>query len=177
MKLDDLATQLAEQRQLLSMQAATINSAPQPSPTLTRVPSRAELSVPSSDTWHALTMEKLTLAATQRDSDVQRVQNELTNQRAENARLADHVLALSSELEALKRENGALQASSERVRELETRYLAALELLGEKSERVDELQADLSEYKRLYKGQINALCGQIEDLTRRNRDLEHRLKA
>ncbi len=179
MKLDDLATQLAEQRQLLTMQSATINSPPQPSPSLSRAPSRAELpAVPVSDTWpHAHTMEKLKLAAQQRDLEVQRLQTELTNQRAENARLSDHVLALSAELDALKRENGALKQGESRVKDLETRYLAALEMLGEKSERVEEMSGDLSEFKRLYKQQINALCGQVEELTRRNRELENRLKA
>jgi chromosome segregation ATPase len=178
MKLDDLATQLAEQRQLLTMQSATINSAPLPSPSLTRVPSRAELPVLGSDTWpHALTMEKLKLASQQRDGEVQRLQAELTNQRAENARLSDHVLALSTELDVLKRENGSLKQGEARVKDLETRYLAALEMLGEKSERVEEISGDLSEFKRLYKQQINTLCGQIEELTRRNRELENRLKA
>lgn len=177
MKLNDLATQLAEQRQLLTMQTATINSTPQPSPSLSRAPSRAELPVPVSDAWpHALTMEKLKLASQQRDSEVQRLHGELTNQRAENARLSDHVLVLSTDLDTLKRENGSLKQGEARVKDLETRYLAALEMLGEKSERVEEMSGDLSEFKRLYKQQINALCGQIEDLTRRNRELESRLK-
>jgi len=174
MKLDDLTTQLAEQRQLLSMQTTTINSTPEPSPSQIR----AELPVSGNDTWpHALGMEKLKLATQQRELEVQRLQTELTNQHTESARLSDHVLALSSDRDALKRENATLKQGEARVKDLETRYLAALELLGEKSEHVEEMSGDLNEFKRLYKQQINALCGQVEDLTRRNRELENRLKS
>lgn len=178
MKLDDLAAQLAEQRQLIALTANTINSPPLPSPPpLQSRGSRAEL-MPASDLWpNAITVEKLKLASQQRDAEVQRLQSELTNQHAENRRLSDHVLALSSELDAVKRENSILRSGEARVKDLETRYLAALEMLGEKSERVEEMSGDLSEFKRLYKQQINALCAQLEDLTRVNRELEARLAA
>jgi hypothetical protein len=49
---------------------------------------------------------------------------------------------------------------------------AALEMIGERSERVTEMQTDVEEWKLLYKAQINQLCQQIEQLTQENKALK-----
>jgi F0F1-type ATP synthase delta subunit len=45
--------------------------------------------------------------------------------------------------------------------ELEQRYAAAVELLGERDEQLEELAADLADVKQLYKQQIEALVAQL----------------
>lgn len=42
-------------------------------------------------------------------------------------------------------------------RQLEERYAAAVELLGERDEQLEEMAADLVDVKQLYKQQIEAL--------------------
>lgn len=56
----------------------------------------------------------------------------------------------------------ATQSAASELRALQTRYEAALELLGERTERVDELQQDIVDMKALYKAQITELCAQVE---------------
>ena len=50
--------------------------------------------------------------------------------------------------------------------ELNQRYLTALELMGEKAEMVEELQADLADMKELYRNQISDLLLKIEVLNK-----------
>lgn len=59
------------------------------------------------------------------------------------------------------------QSAASELRELQTRYDAALELLGERTERVEELHQDIADMKALYKAQITELCAQLEALQRR----------
>lgn len=44
---------------------------------------------------------------------------------------------------------------------LESRYAAAVELLGERDEALEEMAADLADVKQLYKQQIEALVAQL----------------
>jgi capsule polysaccharide export protein KpsE/RkpR len=68
---------------------------------------------------------------------------------------------------------GRAQASDavSRVPQLQTelaavqaRYVAAVELVGERDERLEELSADLADVKALYKQDVQALYQQIEAL-------------
>jgi TATA element modulatory factor len=62
-----------------------------------------------------------------------------------------------SELETLQTQlNGLKSVEAEKI-DLEQRYLAALELLGEQTERVHELEDDIMELKKVYKQQIDQL--------------------
>jgi len=45
--------------------------------------------------------------------------------------------------------------------QLEARYAAAVELLGERDEQLEEMAADLADVKQLYKQQIEALVAQL----------------
>lgn len=45
--------------------------------------------------------------------------------------------------------------------QLEQRYAAAVELLGERDEQLEEMAADLADVKQLYKQQIEALVAQL----------------
>eukprot|EP01133_Synstelium_polycarpum_P012237 gene12237-14338_t len=48
------------------------------------------------------------------------------------------------------------------VKEMQTRYSTALEMLGEKEEAVNELRMDIVDMKELYRSQINELLSQME---------------
>lgn len=47
--------------------------------------------------------------------------------------------------------------------QLEQRYAAAVELLGERDEQLEEMAADLADVKQLYKQQIEALVAQLAE--------------
>jgi hypothetical protein len=47
------------------------------------------------------------------------------------------------------------------MRDLEKRYNVVLELLGEKTERISELEADISEMKQVFKEQLEAALSKI----------------
>jgi hypothetical protein len=49
-------------------------------------------------------------------------------------------------------------------RQLEQRYTAAVELLGERDEQLEEMAADLTDVKQLYKQQIEALVAQLAEV-------------
>lgn len=51
-------------------------------------------------------------------------------------------------------------------KDLQARYRAAVELLGERDEEVEELRADIQDVKELYKEQIALLVEQAADAGR-----------
>jgi len=48
--------------------------------------------------------------------------------------------------------------------DISTRYHAALELLGEKTEEVEELRNDLQDVKQIFRDQVTELLDKIEQL-------------
>ena len=57
----------------------------------------------------------------------------------------------------------AAAAETEReLKELQARHAAALELMGERDEEVDELRNDLADVKTLYREQVDELAGLLE---------------
>lgn len=49
------------------------------------------------------------------------------------------------------------------MQQLAERYAAAVELLGERDEQLEEMAADLVDMKQLYRQQIEALVGQLAE--------------
>jgi TATA element modulatory factor len=58
-------------------------------------------------------------------------------------------------------ENKQILGLKEELEKLNLRHKAALELLGEREEQLEELKADLVDVKQLYKQQINELLSKI----------------
>ncbi|KAJ1646497.1 hypothetical protein IWQ61_010193 [Dispira simplex] len=88
--------------------------------------------------------------------------------------LTTHQSQLEEELVHTKAENSQLQQSLDKLQamdldhqELRRHHTAVLELLGEKTELVDELKADITDIKDMYKVQIMDLVNKMEELTRR----------
>jgi len=57
------------------------------------------------------------------------------------------------------------------IKGLQQRYDTLLELMGEKEEQVEELKADITDMKSLYKVQISELLEQIEHLKSGEKDV------
>ncbi|KAJ2659906.1 hypothetical protein IWW48_003201 [Coemansia sp. RSA 1200] len=70
---------------------------------------------------------------------------------------SESLVGLSQELEAARIENSQLKGSARELDELKRRHKTALEMLGEKTEQVMELQHDISEMREAYKQQLQSL--------------------
>ncbi|KAI5293063.1 hypothetical protein KEM55_007333 [Ascosphaera atra] len=94
---------------------------------------------------------------------VRRLESERSASRDELARLTIQRDEARQEVVMLMREVEEKRKCDERIRELETtledldkRYNTTLELLGEKSEMVEELHADVAELKRIYRELVDS---------------------
>ncbi|KAI8324797.1 hypothetical protein GQ54DRAFT_255850 [Martensiomyces pterosporus] len=64
---------------------------------------------------------------------------------------------MSVEVEKLRGANAHQQVLVSELDELKRRHATALEMLGEKTEEVMELQADINEMKEVYKQQLQEI--------------------
>lgn len=71
------------------------------------------------------------------------------------------------ELEELQQMASRVPGLEQELLLLQQRHKAALEMLGEKTEEVQELQQDISDVKEAYRDQINELLSQLEKSRRR----------
>jgi septal ring factor EnvC (AmiA/AmiB activator) len=115
-----------------------------------------------------VTLEKLRLALQQRDGEIELLNAKIESLEHAKRTVENELLLLTRQNEELQKNNAELRRQQEKIKELESRYLAALELLGERSEKVVEVTQDLHDWRMLYKQQINTLCLQIEELRKRN---------
>jgi predicted RNase H-like nuclease (RuvC/YqgF family) len=89
---------------------------------------------------------------------VRRLESEKAASKEEHARLLaqrdearEEVVGLMREIDGVKKSNERLGSLEKELKELKTRYEASLEMLGEKSEEVEELRDDLEEVRKIYK--------------------------
>jgi chromosome segregation ATPase len=115
-----------------------------------------------------VTLEKLRLALQQRDGEIELLNAKIESLEHAKRIIENELLLLTKQNEELQMSNAELRRQQEKTKELESRYLAALELLGERSEKVVEVTQDLHDWRMLYKQQINTLCLQIEELRKKN---------
>jgi hypothetical protein len=89
---------------------------------------------------------------------VRRLESEKAASKEEHARLLaqrdearEEVVGLMREVDGVRKSNERLASVEKELADLKTRYEASLEMLGEKSEEVEELRDDLNEVKKIYK--------------------------
>ena len=97
---------------------------------------------------------------------VRRLESEKAASKDEMARLAtqrdearDQIVDLMREAEDAKRTQGRLEALESEKEQLETKLNASLDLLGEKSETVEELKADVQDLKSMYRELVETKVG------------------
>jgi len=82
--------------------------------------------------------------------------------------LSDELVKVTMELEELQNAATRVPSLEQELTLLKDRHRAALEMLGEKTEEVQELRADILDVKEAYRDQINELLAQLEKLRRAN---------
>ncbi|XP_023007438.1 golgin candidate 5-like [Cucurbita maxima] len=76
--------------------------------------------------------------------------------------LAEELVKLTSQSEKLRAEAGMLPGIRAELEALRRRHTAALELMGERDEELEELRADIVDLKEMYREQVNLLVNKIQ---------------
>ncbi|KAH8354789.1 hypothetical protein KR084_007835 [Drosophila pseudotakahashii] len=103
------------------------------------------------------TLEHLQALLKQRDGELTHLQWELSRLQAERSVLDGEISNLTIELETMKEKLQVYEVMEKGYEDLQHRYDALLQMYGEKVERTEELELDLTELKTAYKLQIDEL--------------------
>ncbi|KAF6134165.1 hypothetical protein GIB67_013562 [Kingdonia uniflora] len=79
--------------------------------------------------------------------------------------LAEELVKMTEQCEKLRSEAAILPGVRSELEALRRRHSAALELMGERDEELEELRADIVDLKEMYREQVNMLVNQIETST------------
>ncbi|KAK6153648.1 hypothetical protein DH2020_013287 [Rehmannia glutinosa] len=79
--------------------------------------------------------------------------------------LAEELVKMTAECEKLRAEAATLPGIRAELEALRRRHSAALELMGERDEELEELRADIVDLKEMYREQVNLLVNKIQILS------------
>ncbi|KAF9951586.1 TATA element modulatory factor 1, partial [Mortierella alpina] len=122
----------------------------------------------SGSTGPAVAMERLNAMVRQLDGQVTFLSEQVRSANRNKDELSDELVRVTVELEDLQKAASRVPGLEQELVLLRERHRAALEMLGERTEEVQELKADLSDVKEAYRDQINDLLAQLEKLRRTN---------
>ncbi|KAF9281149.1 TATA element modulatory factor 1 [Mortierella alpina] len=122
----------------------------------------------SGSTGPAVAMERLNAMVRQLDGQVTFLSEQVRSANRNKDELSDELVRVTVELEELQKSASRVSGLEQELGLLKERHRAALEMLGERTEEVQELKADLSDVKEAYRDQINDLLAQLEVLRRTN---------
>lgn len=98
--------------------------------------------------------ERLQANTRQLENQLNFYQTQLQSSSQTRDELSEEILTMSQELDALRKQLKKSNQVETQYQELNARYQTLLELLGERTEEVEELKADLADVKEMYKSQI-----------------------
>ena len=96
-------------------------------------------------------VERMTAAVRRLESEKASSKEEQTRLAAQRDEAREQVVSLMQEVEEKRKTDERVAKLEREAKGLEERYLTTLELLGEKSETVEELKADVVDLKELYR--------------------------
>ncbi|KAJ3180988.1 hypothetical protein HDU87_001636 [Geranomyces variabilis] len=125
----------------------------------------SDLAAPNFNTGAAI--ERLTATVRHYEGQLSsmRVQLEMAEQGRND--LAEELVVLHEKQDEAQKLAEQVQGFRAERDELNTRYVAALELLGEKTERVQELQADIADMKGIFKQQLSDMMRELDAMRAR----------
>lgn len=109
--------------------------------------------------------ERLSQSLRQRNGEIASLQSQLGSKEAATQALAEEVVTLTAKVEELTKEMKDAPETKIELAELNRRHSTLLELLGEREEKIMELQADLEDVNQMYKEQITELLLRIEKMS------------
>ncbi|KAF9121485.1 hypothetical protein BGX30_002560 [Mortierella sp. GBA39] len=121
-----------------------------------------------SSAGQAVAMERLNAMVRQLEGQVTFLAEQVRSANRNKDELSDELVKVTMELEELQGAASKVPSLEQELTLLKDRHRAALEMLGEKTEEVQELRADILDVKEAYRDQINELLAQLEKLRRAN---------
>ncbi|KAJ5777327.1 hypothetical protein N7520_000573 [Penicillium odoratum] len=101
-------------------------------------------------------VERMSATVRRLESERAGSKDELARVTAQRDESRQQVVDLMRELEEKKTSDSRVQELEARLTEIDQRYQTTLEMLGEKSEQVEELEADIADLKRIYRELVDS---------------------
>ncbi|KAI3980188.1 hypothetical protein MKX01_033329 [Papaver californicum] len=98
----------------------------------------------------------------QKDGELASYMSRLASLESIRDSLAEELVKMTAEVEKLKLEAAILPGLRTELEALRRRHSAALELMGERDEELEELRADIMDVKEMYREQVNLLVNKIQ---------------
>ncbi|VFQ92934.1 unnamed protein product [Cuscuta campestris] len=101
----------------------------------------------------------------QKEGELASYMTRLASMEAIRDSLAEELVKMTAECEKLRGEAAMLPGIRAELEALRRRHSAALELMGERDEELEELRADIVDLKEMYREQVNLLVNKIQVLS------------
>jgi len=102
-------------------------------------------------------VKRLSQTVRRLESERSTSKDELTRLNAQRDEARQEVVELMREVEAKRTGDERIASLEKEVQDLDARYQASLEMLGEKSETVEELRSDVSDLKRILRETVDSM--------------------
>ncbi|KAI7725732.1 hypothetical protein M8C21_016611 [Ambrosia artemisiifolia] len=100
-------------------------------------------------------------ALRQKEGELASYMSRLASMEAIRDSLAEELVKMTAECEKLRSEVSQLPGMKAEMEALRRRHSAALELMGERDEELEELRADIVDLKEMYREQVNILVNKV----------------
>ncbi|KAL2928488.1 Golgin candidate 5 [Bienertia sinuspersici] len=104
-------------------------------------------------------------ALRQKEGELASYMSRLASMESIRDSLAEELVKMTEQCERLKSETATLPGIRAELESLRRRHSAALELMGERDEELEELRADIVDLKEMYREQVNLLVNKIQMLS------------
>jgi chromosome segregation ATPase len=112
----------------------------------------------------SMTPSSFEAALRQKDGELASYMSRLASLESIRDSLAEELVKLTEQCEKLKVESAVLPGVKAELEALRQRHTAALELMGERDEELEELRADIVDLKEMYREQVDLLVNKIQML-------------
>ncbi|KAL1298197.1 hypothetical protein HN51_042587 [Arachis hypogaea] len=110
----------------------------------------------------SMTPSSFEAALRQKEGELASYMSRLASLESIRDSLAEELVQMTEQCEKLRGEAAVLPGLRSELEALRRRHSAALELMGERDEELEELRADIVDLKEMYREQVNLLVNQIQ---------------
>ncbi|PIN13687.1 Transcription factor TMF, TATA element modulatory factor [Handroanthus impetiginosus] len=113
----------------------------------------------------SMTSNTFEAALRQKEGELASYMSRLASMESIRDSLAEELVKMTAQCEKLRAEAATLPGIRAELEALRRRHSAALELMGERDEELEELRADIVDLKEMYREQVNLLVNKIQVLS------------
>ncbi|KAL0354664.1 UNVERIFIED_CONTAM: Golgin candidate 5 [Sesamum radiatum] len=113
----------------------------------------------------SMTSSTFEAALRQKEGELASYMSRLASMESIRDSLAEELVKMTAQCEKLRAEAATLPGIRAELEALRRRHSAALELMGERDEELEELRADIVDLKEMYREQVNLLVNKIQVLS------------